>query len=342
MKKALFLCGCLFFLFLWSSAQDSLNTFSNQLKQYEENDEFNGVIAIAMEGKVFFHRGIGFANFEDQIKNDRSMPMPISSITKPFTAVAIMLLVERQLMDYKDQVSKHIENFPYQNITIQHLLNHTSGFKRSYKDDLSTTDEILNYVINKKPKLSFEPGDKFQYSNLGYSLLAAIVEKVSGKPFDRFLSEEIFKPLSMNNTFLLTEENAKIPKANSYDKNGNLTAWHLDSYPGAKGIYASANDLLKWDQALYGEQLVSQETISKSYTSGTLNDGSTINYGYGWRKWNGNEHLIFHAGDWVGNESILFRDLDRKMTIIIMANRENEISKWQLMDQILAILDYDN
>jgi len=132
--------------------------------------------------------------------------------------MAVMILEERQKLGYDDFVMEYLENIPYKNVTIRHLLNHTSGLKRSYKSDLVTIDQLVDYVVSKKPKLSFEPGDKFQYSNLGYSLLAAIVQEVSGKSFETFLNMEIFQPLDLTNTFLLTKDKWKRPRAICYDK----------------------------------------------------------------------------------------------------------------------------
>lgn len=218
MTKYLFLTVILCLLSLWSVAQDSLKTLNGHIDQYERRDDFNGIIIIAKDGKVFFSRSIGFANFQDQIKIDQTVSMPLSSITKTFTAMAVMILEERQKLGYDDFVMEYLENIPYKNVTIRHLLNHTSGLKRSYKSDLVTIDQLVDYVVSKKPKLSFEPGDKFQYSNLGYSLLAAIVQEVSGKSFETFLNMEIFQPLDLTNTFLLTKDKWKRPRAICYDK----------------------------------------------------------------------------------------------------------------------------
>ena len=331
-----------FVICLSAFGQDEFEVLSKKLDHYENKDLFNGIVLIAKEGEVTFSRTIGYASFEEQIKLGEDIPMPISSITKPFTAIAIMILAEKQLLQFDDPVKKYLEDFPYDDITIRHLLNNTAGFKRIYKNNLLTTDEILTFVNDEQPKLLFEPGEQFQYSNLGYSILAALVKEIAQRPFSQFLEDEIFRKIGMDHTFLLTAEEANRIKANSYDKKNRVKEWFLTSYPGAKGIYASANDLLKFDAALSTDELVSQDMIAASYKSGVLNDGTMSNYGFGWRKWKGIDHLIFHAGDWVGNESILFRDIEKQQTIIILANRQNAITKWQLMDEILPQLGYEH
>ena len=342
MAKPLIILLSLLLFSLVTIGQEKVETLNEQLDHYQKNDLFNGTVLIAKGGEILISRSIGYASFEENIRLTADTPMPISSISKPFTALAILKLKEEGLVQIDDQVTNHIEDFPYPDITVRHLLNNTSGFKRSYKDDLYSIKEIVDFTTDKKPLPSFPPGTKYQYSNLGYSLLAAIVENASGMSFASFLEEEIFKKSGMQHTFLLTPENSQQTKANSYNEKNKLKEWHLTSYPGARGIYASAHDLLKWEQLLYTDELVNQNLIKESYESGVLNDGSTINYGYGWRKWKGIENLIFHGGDWVGSEALLLREIEQKWTIIILANRENQVSKWAQMDSILSALEIQN
>jgi len=321
--------------------QSEIENLNKKFDEYQEKEQFNGIIIITKNGEILLNRSIGYASFENKIELDSNTPMPLASNTKSFTAMAIMILAEKQKLQFDDPVKKYLKNFPYEDIAIRHLLNNTSGFKRLYKADMNSTQDILKFVVNKKPKLSFLPGERFQYSNLGYSLLAVIVEEISRKSFAEFLDDEIFQSLNMNNSFLLTPENTNREKATCYNEKNKIAEQYIDSYPGGIGIYASANDLIKWDKALYTSQLVPQELILLSYQNGKLNNGSESNYGFGWRKWNGIDNLIFHRGDWEGSESIIFRDIENKVGIIILANRKNEITKWQLMDIILSELGYN-
>lgn len=327
-------------------SQSSVQIINSLLDSYEKQDQFNGIIAIAEKDSISVLRNIGLADFQSRVRIDQTTPMPLSSLTKTFTAMCIMILAEEKRLNYDDPAERYLVDFPYQDITIRHLLNHTSGLKSLYnkaadKDDVVTIEALKAFVINKKPKLLFEPGEQFQYSNTGYCLLAGIVEQVSGKTFSEFLNEQIFMPLNMISSFLLTKSTWNRKKALSYNKKNKVKRWFLGSYAGAVGIYSSVDDLLKWNQALYGEQLVSQDAIQSAFEGGKLSDKTTTYYGFGWKKWKGKDHLIFQNGDWVGSESILFRDIDKRRTIIILANRQNSINKWQLMDELLPVLGYD-
>jgi len=327
-------------------AQNNFDKLDSIFNDYKINDDFNGIVLIARNGKIIYKQNIGYADFNNGIKLDITTPMHLASNTKAFTVMATIILKERGLLDFDDKVKKYLKTIPYDNLTIKHLMTSTSGLKRLYNkaangDDLITIQEMIDFCSDKKPKLSFEPGDKFQSSVVGYCLLAGVIEKVSGNTFSQFLDEEIFKPLNMNNTFLLKDKTWNIPRAISYDRNNKEKEWFLGSYSGGIGIYASAEDLLKWDQALYSEKLVSRESIKDAYKRIKLNDGtlSHISLG-GWMRWKGKENLIFKNGDWVANNSILFRDIENKTTIIILNNRQNRITKFDLMDIILPGMGY--
>jgi len=232
-------------------------------------------------------------------------------------------------------------------MTIRHLMTSTSRLKRLYNqaddgDKRITTQELVDFFAAKQPRLSFSPGAKFQSSVAGYCLLAGVVEKVSGQTFGQFLEESIFTPLQMRHTFLLTEATWDLPCAISYDRHNREKEWYLGSYSGGIGIYASGEDLLAWDQALYGSTLVSPTTLKEAYTSLRLSDGSLspLTLG-GWMRWQGKENQFFKNGDWVANHSLLFRDIATNTTLILLTNRQNEVSKFELMDFILPMLGYE-
>ena len=334
-------------LFSWPlCAQTDFSKLDAILADYKESDAFNGTILIAHDGKVTYSRSLGYADFPNQIPLDKTTPMHLASISKGFTTLCIMILKERGLLHYEDEAKNYLEDFPYDQMTIRHLMTSTSGLKRLYNkatdgDDVVAIDDMVRFIVSKKPKLQFKPGDEFLSSILGYCLLAAVIEKVSGKRFDQFLADEIFNSLEMGNTFLLTNENRNRFKAISYDAKSKEKEWFLGSYSGGVGIYSSAEDLLKWDQALYSEVLVSKETLAVAFEPFVYNDGtaSHVTMG-GWMRWKGQENLIFKNGDWVAYYAILFRDIERKVIIIIMNNRQNKISKFDLMDEILPVLGY--
>lgn len=315
------------------------------INDYEKDDLFNGIILIAEEGEITYFRSVGYANFTDRIKLTANTPMPLSSNTKPFTTMAVMILKERGLLDYDDKITTYLNNFPYQNMSVRHLMTSTSGLKRLYNkaahgDELVSIQELMDFLVAKEPKLAFPPGDNYLSSVAGFSVLARITEEIVAKPFGLFIEEEIFQPLQMENTFLLTKETWQLPRATSYDRKNQEEEWFLGSYSGGIGIYSSAADLLKWDQALRTEKLVPRAAMTEAYTSVVLNDGSEFNNGFGWRKWKGKENLIFKNGTWVANNSILFRDLEKNRTVILLANRQNEVSNWELIEIVLGQLGY--
>ncbi|MCV9387316.1 serine hydrolase domain-containing protein [Reichenbachiella ulvae] len=334
-------------LFFQLYSQNEFNSLNEQLSIYEANKDFNGVILIASEDQIIFSRSVGYADIKNDIKLDLSTPMHLASNTKAFTNMGIMILAERGLLDYDDRVVNYLPGFPYPNVTIRHLMTMTSGLKRLYNKDLDkdgfiTNNEILEYLSKKKPKLSFSPGDQFQSSVVGFCILAEVISEVAKKDYIEFMKEEIFQPLQMSDAFIVSKENLDKFRAISYNDKFEEEEWFLGSYIGGVGIYASANDMLKWGQSFYSTKLISNETLNKAYEKHHYNNGeeSHISLG-GWMYWKGYDNLIFKNGEWVANQSLLWRDLDRKTTIIILNNRKSKISKFEMMDLILPILGYD-
>jgi len=345
--KFIYFIALCFLINMHGIAQKSFDSLNSLLNLYEGDDEFNGVVLIAQNGKVVFSRSIGYANFEKQIKLDTITPMHLASNSKTFTNMGIMILSEQDLLQYDDKVKKYIKDFPYDNITIRHLMTSTSGLKRLYNKDTNgdgiiSNKELMNYLSKKKPKLSFTPGDQHLSSVVGYCILAEVIEEVAEKPYITFINEEIFQILKMDDTFIVTKDNLDLPRAISYDKNNKEKEWFLGSYIGGVSIYASARDMLKWDQALYTDQLISQEAIARAYERMKFNDGTFSHLTLGsWMRWKGQENLIFKNGQWVANNSILWRDIEHRTTVIIFTNRQNEITKFDLMDIILPELGYE-
>ncbi len=327
-------------------AQKRFTSLDSLFNLYERNDDFNGVVLIARNGEVVFSRSVGYADFEKQIRLDLNTPMHLASNSKAFTNMGIMMLSEQSLLKYDDKVKKYIKNFGYDNITIRHLMTSTSGLKRLYYKDTNgdgvmTNKELMDYLMKKKPKLSFPPGDQHQSSVVGYCILAEVIEQVTKKPYITFINEEIFQPLKMDDTFIVTEDNLDLPRAISYDEKNKEKEWFLGSYIGGVSIYASARDMLKWDQALYTDQLISQEAIARAYERMKFNDGTFSHVTLGsWMRWKGQENMIFKNGQWVANTSILWRDIEHRTTVIIFTNRQNEITKFDLMDIILPELGH--
>jgi CubicO group peptidase (beta-lactamase class C family) len=249
--------------------------------------------------------------------------------------MAVLILKERKLIDLNDLVQKYIPDFPFNNVTIKHLLQHTSGMPNymyfvdnCWKSELPLTNEDVLKIINiNKPTLSFEPGKRHFYSNTGYAMLALLVERVSGKPFYQFLNENIFAPLKMKNTFAWnraacdTNENIAIGYSRSGWKYHKKEHVPLDEVLGDKSVYSTVDDLLKWDQALYHHKLISNSLLQEAFTPVVLKSNRVQKYGYGWRL---NEvdgkRVIYHNGLWNGFTSSLSRYVEDSLTVILINN----------------------
>jgi CubicO group peptidase (beta-lactamase class C family) len=288
---------------------------------------FRGVILIARDGKVLITKAYGLANVENDVPNTPQTRFRIGSLTKQFTAMAILILQERQALNVQDSICKYFPQCPaaWQPITIHHLLTHTSGLP-DYLYTVNLTEEERGYspltrAVERlgKVSLEFAPGTKFNYCNSGYVLLGHIIEKVSGKSYGDFVRDNIFGPLKMVNTGY--DYNGLILKhrAVGYSLRGDtlITAPFVDmSVPfAAGGLYSTVEDLYLWDQALYTEKLVSKKSLEMMFTP------FRKNYGYGWFIDEQFKRLcISHGGRIEGYMNAIERFPDEKLTVIVMSN----------------------
>jgi len=293
--------------------------------------QFNGAILVAEQGKIIYRNAFGKANFQTGSDFTPDTPSDIGSVTKQFTAMAIMILAERKVLSYDDPVSKYIPEFSRSahltQITLRQLLSHTSGLRDF--GDLGIDDSGLNQkkliaAIVKKEDLLSKPGLKYRYSNPGYVLLAVVVERVSGKRFGDFLEQEIFKPVGMGNTFVYDGPGKKDTRAAvGYDQFGQVDDDNgPTSTPGDGGILSTVDDLFRWDQTLYTEKLVRQSTLAEAFTPGKVEEG-TSTYGFGWNVGqDGNDKYVWHTGNSAGFRAFIGR-LKKGVTVIMLTNRGN-------------------
>jgi len=323
------------------------NTFSQQEKLdslVRAQKNFSGVVLIAENGIQAYQKAFGYREFADQIPLQASDIFELASVSKQFTAMIIMMLKEKDLLNYDDSVSKYLE-IPYKGMTIRNLLTHTSGLpdyqdimdKYWNKTKVAGNPECIEYLNKYSPPKHFEPGEKYEYSNTGYMLLASIAEKASGKDFIELCRKWIFKKLKMKSTDIRTleekkatknfaighiyvEERNKYVRADSFPSS-NYTIW-LGNRKGPGRISSTAADLLKWDNALYTEKLVRQSTLQEAFTPMKLNDGSFSNYGFGWELRNDPSFgkIVQHNGDNPGYKTQIIRYIDKKKTMIILNN----------------------
>lgn len=289
---------------------------------------FNGSILMAKGGKVLISKGYGKANYELDVPNTPQTKYRLGSLTKQFTAMAVMELQEKGLLNVSDPIKKYLPDYPGgDKITIHHLLTHTSGipnftsfpeYKKLMIRPLSVEEVIAKF---KDKPLDFSPGEKFSYSNSGYILLGYLVEKISGKPYGEYVKENIFDPLNMKNTGYDYHDPIINSRAAGYSLNEGklINASYIDmKIPGgAGGLYSTVEDLYLWDRALYTEKLVSQSSLKKMFKP--FKD----NYGYGWQidKLFGHKR-ISHSGGINGFVTNISRYPDDDACIIVLSNLE--------------------
>ncbi|KAF2516928.1 beta-lactamase family protein [Flavobacterium zhairuonense] len=252
-------------------------------------------ILAAKKGEIVYKKAFGSANLELNVPMKSEMVFKLGSITKQFTAVAILQLVEQGKISLQDSLQKFVSDFPSNSkkITIENLLTHTSGIKDymqiDYKEPyLERRDFEPKEIIDrfKNVPLEFEPGTKYKYSNSGYFLLGYIIEKVSGKSYKTYLEENILKPLDLNHIYFDTSNNLIPNRVNGYRKEGtefkNADYWSMTIAYAAGELISNVDDLFKWNKGLYSYKILKKETLEKAFVPFKLKDGTATEYGYGW------------------------------------------------------------
>ncbi len=329
--RKLLLIGTLLPLLASSQWDQKIKTIDSVLNYLYQRQLFNGAVLIGDNGKVIYKKAFGIADTSAKPLTTLSA-FNLASVSKQFFAMMAMILKEDGKLNFDDPVQKHLPAFPYSNITIRNLMNHTSGLPEYFElADRSMTlidtldnEKALAMFAEKKPPLVFKPGEKFEYTNTNFTTLASIVEKVSGMSCDRFFDERIVKPLGLKNTFIYNINMSFYPDSRVfgfYYENGKPVSNDLVYFDGIVGdgnVYSSAEDLYKWDQALYSEKLVKKETFREAITPGKLNNGSSKDYGFGWFvDTSGNTS---HSGGWVAFGTYIKRYINKKQTFIFLEN----------------------
>jgi CubicO group peptidase (beta-lactamase class C family) len=286
---------------------------------------FMGAVLVAKDGKPVLRKGYGFANVEWDVPNTPDTKFRLGSITKQFTAMAVMQLVEAGKVNLDDPVKKYYADAPatWDTITIHHLLTHTSGipsytglpnfFRDKSRDPLKPTEIIK--LTQDKP-LEFEPGANYKYNNTGYVLLGHVIEQASGEKYSDYVRKHIFEPLGMKDSGYDAHTPIIKKRASGYSS-GPTNAPYLEmTLPYAAGsLYSTVDDLLIWDQALYGGKLISKESYDKMFTP-VKND-----YAYGWAVVMKNGHKqISHGGGINGFNTMFARYPDDKLTVAVFSN----------------------
>ena len=295
-------------------------------------DDTGATILIAKDGEVIYRKAYGKSNLELNTDMIPENVFEIGSITKQFTAVGILMLLEEGKLSLDDEITKYIPDYPTQEttITIQHLLTHTSGIK-SYtsiptlrdfaRKDISITELIDSF---KNEPMDFKPGEKYLYNNSGFILLGYIIEKVSGMSYPDFLQKRIFDVLKMNNSLFGSKYTIVKNRAAGYQKQETyLNADYISmTIPHAAGsIMSSVDDMFIWNKAVRNNTLISKESLAKAFTNYTLNNGDNINYGYGWSINSINDvPVIEHGGGIFGYTTQGIYVPSKNVYVIILTN----------------------
>lgn len=332
----------------------------------EMSENFNGSMIIARGDRVLVKSNYGYLrlykNASEKYRDKESNAITsstffeLASISKQFTAVAILTLVEKGKLSLNDTLRKFFPELPYHNITIHNLLTHTSGlpdyidFPDNVVEDAESyidNEAITAIVIERGEPVQFAPNEKFSYTNTNYMLLARIVEQISGKPFEDYVREKIFIPSGMNNTFYISEikKGLEYQVARGHKRNGSMEKPHfMDGVIGDKGVYSTAEELFLWKKAFFDNHKILSDTMRLLATTpqNKLKRNKTADeqYGYGFRI-EENPHygkLIYHGGLWHGYQNLfLYRQKD-DLTIIFLTNWRNS-SHYGKSSVILHILD---
>jgi len=307
------------------------------IQKLHKTRQFNGNVLIARKGKIIYERAIGWADYLHRDSLKINAVFELASVTKPFTATAILLLEEQGKLNLDQNVKEFFPDFPYEGITIRLLLSHRSGMMNYvyFTDDIwkekmkpMSNMDVMKLIAQYKPTPYAQPDKIFHYNNSNYMVLAAIIEKVTGKSYTKFMENSIFKPLGMKNTHVFsTTVFKKIP----VDVVGHDRVWRrsvvqnfLDGPVGDKGIYSTIHDLYLFDRAMRAGKVFGKASLDSAYTPRNPLQFGHFSYGYGWRLFEApNQEVVYHTGWWHGFRHIFVRDLKNDVTIIFLSNLTN-------------------
>lgn len=341
----LILCILLTALNPFIHGQEVAQKLDTYLQQLTTLDKFSGSVLIAKGDTVLLKQSYGFADRENKIPNKVDTPFKIASITKSFTAAAIMQLQEKKLLNVEDTLASHIQNVPAGNkITIHHLLTHSSGIPNYYTHfaDIQDCTDIQEMVlVMGRWPLDFEPGSDYRYSNSGYLILAYIIEKVSGMSYADYIAQYIFKPLGMNNSGSGTPKNCAqgcVQELSGITKAPSTTA--PLTLTGNGDLYSSVEDMYKWYQGLRTGKILSKKSLDlmrKPHMLTSKNSGR--GHGYGWfvDELNGKKYVEY-TGALRGFLSKHMHFIDDNISIIILTNFEDQDLFCQICDKIPEIV----
>jgi CubicO group peptidase (beta-lactamase class C family) len=319
-------------LFGCSNGTQSMTDTIDDVMHAYQSDGPGAAVLVLKNGEAVVRRSYGHANLEQTQRVALKTNFRLASVTKQFTAAAILLLIEDRKLSLTDSVRKWLPSLPEiaAPITIRHLLTHTSGLI-DYEDVIPETmthqlhDADVLTLLEGQSKLYFEPGSSYRYSNSGYALLALIVERASGLAFAQFLKARIFEPLKMNDT-IAYEAETSVVQHRAYGYSEIEGRWQrtdqsqTSAVLGDGGVYSSIDDLAKWDAALNDERLLKASSLQAAFTSATRTDDPAVDYGFGWRI---TDDSVWHSGETIGFRNVMVRYPKERLTVVVLTNRND-------------------
>ena len=355
--------------------KEKLRSIDGWLLSLSENRKFNGAILVSKNNKPDLIKTYGYEDLNREKPLSNQSSFRLGSVSKQFTAMALMILKNQDRLEYDDPVQKYLSSFPYSDVTIRHLLTHTSGIAdyielaledyfsfftnisfylnqsmvnlfytgkpHEFKDHYTvlTSADVLSMVSKHRDKRYFLSGEKYLYSNTGYVILSLIVESVAGQSFESFLDQQIFIPLKMKNTSfwnLFTKPNKiKNRVQGTNGKRLNDYSW-MDGVSGDGSIFSSIEDFLKWDDALKNHSLVPENEFNEALTPFITSKGDTSYYGFGWGL-NKNGSNISHTGSWLGAVTYINRNLDTDAMFVLLESSASKYS-YEIRKEVQRVL----
>ena len=337
---------------------DKITAMENLARALQEKDGFNGAWLYAEKGEIVSKGALGFRDPEERLPITEDTIFQLASVSKTFTAAAVMLLMRQGLLCPEDEITKFFPEIPCPGVTVRHLLTHTSGvpdyfddadwFINIWKEEkrVPGNDEILRFLCETKAKPYFAPGEGLHYSNTGYNLLALLVERLSGVPFEAFLQKNIFEPAGMASTRCCHIRRDGVPFEHyaqatvfeggkwvaDVDSNQDGDVVAFDGLNGDDYVYTNIFDMLRWDKALREGKVLTPEEQRLMYTPGKLNNGEDavydeddgLGYGFGWGIGHDEELglIVSHSGGMPGVATWFERFIDADRVLVILSNRD--------------------
>lgn len=307
-------------------------------------NQFNGNILFAENGNIIIRKSYGYSNFRKKELLTKEHSFQLASVSKIFTSIAILQLIEKNRINLKDTIQKFFPEFPYNGITIHQLLSHRSGMSQythfcdapdSIWPDKSVTinnQDVIDIISEIVPLVNYKPNHKYYYCNTNYLLLASIVEKVSELRFKDYMKKYIFNPSGMFSTIIYDRTNFEklVLPAQGYEDKIPWEDVYLNGVVGDKGVYSTTEDLLKFDRALEKNIFISDSLKKLAFSKMNLEENGNKNYGYGFRL---KEHkkygkIVYHTGWWKGFRSYFIKVMEKNQTIIVL----NNVKKGRFLD----------